>query len=106
MNQGFLEYYRCPTSFANFQSTGGSAKAEGILQALSEQTIAEDGACYLPFDPTVTADLLRYDRYEDRSKKSGWKGHVRKAYYAFRPMLPVPVRRHLQKAWLKGWDKR
>ncbi len=30
---------------------------------------------------------------------------VRKAYYLLRPYLSVPVRRHLQKLHLRGWDK-
>jgi len=36
--------------------------------------------------------------------KTGWKRLVRQAYYFLRPALPVPIRRHLQRVSLKGWD--
>jgi hypothetical protein len=31
---------------------------------------------------------------------------VRAAYYSVRPALPVSLRRHLQRTWLRGWDKK
>jgi hypothetical protein len=63
-------------------------------------------ACFLPFNPTEVADNLRYERYVSAIHKPAWKKLVREAYYFVRPVLPVNVRRYLQRTWLKGWDKR
>jgi hypothetical protein len=63
----------------------------------------------LPFDPAQIVDNLRLERYV---KKNGANGGrmvdlpiVRKSYYAIREMLPVAVRKHLQKVYLGGWRK-
>jgi len=106
MTHAFLDYYRCPESFVKFRLAGRGVNAERTLQELSEGVAIKDGACHLPFDPTMAANQLRYEQYIDRPQKSAMKGQIRKAYYALRPMLPVPVRRHLQKVWLRGWDKK
>jgi hypothetical protein len=114
MHQAFLDYYRCPASYVDFRSfsllqSKGTRQNEAASIPLDGDEIrvdSEEGCCYLPFDPTAIADELRYERYVDRSKKGGWKNYVRKVYYAFRPLLPVSTRRHLQKVWLRGWDKK
>lgn len=132
MNQAFLDYYRCPRQFANFRCSDGSldgntpgdfradadpsafgaAGAEGqeesdtsALGALSQVGIA-GSECFLPFDPTALADHLRYERYVNRVQEPAWKKVARNAYYWLRPALPVALRRHLQRIWLKGWDKK
>lgn len=105
MTLGFLDYYRCPESFVNFQTAGRGANAASMLHDLSEGVTIKDGTCHLPFDPTMAAIQLRYEQYVEKPKKQVVKGMIRKAYYAFRPLLPVDVRRHLQKAWLSGWEK-
>ena len=132
MNQAFLDYYRCPDSFADFKSAaaggvGGRPSLPGdvyepicngtrqVKQRLESgasitggQCLAsvERSTCLLAFDPTEAANHLRYERYVEGVRKPGWKKLVREAYYAVRPGLPVSVRRHLQRAWLKGWEKR
>src|SRR5579859_3112894 len=110
MNQGFLDYYRCPEIYVDFRPSGKDPNLingadSTLLCDLAADVVIDDGSCHLPFDPTEATDALRYERYVNPSKKQGWKKYVRKVYYAFRPLLPVPMRRHLQKAWLKGWDK-
>jgi hypothetical protein len=65
----------------------------------------------LPFDPRETIDNLLYERYMPtlspaggRVYKKGIKNAVREAYYLLRPLLPVPVRKHLQRAHLNDWQ--
>jgi hypothetical protein len=131
MNQAFIDYYRCPNLFADFKLADGSPSArpgyfefgpglicygrstlkggEKVTDPLADalgQVRMEGSTCVLPFDPTEIADNLRYERYVCKVKKPAWKSLTRKAYYALRPVLPVSVRRHLQRAWLKGWDER
>lgn len=131
MNQAFLSYYRCPEQFADFKPKKGASgearagyfrfgadlicygvadeqgqdEAGKVLPDLLSQVDMEDGTCLLPFNPTDVANNLRYERYLEGGRRPLWKKLVRGAYYWARPLLPVPVRRHLQRTWLKGWDK-
>ena len=63
----------------------------------------------LAFDPVQIVENLRREHYV---KNIGIKDGrmvdlpiVRKSYYAIREMLPVSVRKHLQKVYLGGWRK-
>jgi len=131
MNEAFLDYYRCPEAFANFRLTlepqeeapagffrfgpeitcfgisGGAAcdEPKEKLFDVSRLVRIDGSTCILPFNPTDIARNLRYERYVSSSRGSSWKSLIRRLYYTFRPLFPVSVRRHLQKAWLKGWDK-
>jgi hypothetical protein len=60
----------------------------------------------LPFDPAEVIDNLLYERYlpPRNEYKQGIKNAIREAYYWIRPLLPVPVRKHLQKVHLSGWQ--
>jgi hypothetical protein len=128
MNQAFLDYYRCPESFADFRSINDNSKPDcesvgyfrigpdvicyGTALAKSSPKVTDSmpdllpeiqvqgTRCCLPFDPTEIADNLRYERYVNGVEKARWKRIVRDAYYHVRPALPVSVRRHLQRAWL------
>lgn len=131
MNQAFLDYYRCPGFFANFALAGKqpSTKWEGyfafgsgltcygnaartcqrateLLPDALEEVKTENYTCILPFDPTEIADNLRLERYVEQKSRSGRRALIRSIYYALRPALPVFLRRHLQRAWLKGWDQK
>jgi hypothetical protein len=132
MDQAFLEYYRCPEQFADFrvtdrQSNGarpgyfqfgsdlicygkagvhGQEKVTARLWDVLPEVCIQGSACVLPFSPTDVANNYRYERYLSGVPKSGWKKLIRDVYYAMRPALPVSVRRHLQRAWLTGWEKK
>jgi hypothetical protein len=129
MNQAFLDYYRCPDEYADFQELNaglkkggsgyfrftpevicyGSSDVEvqedlhGALPDVSSRVRIEGSTCFLPFDPTEVADNFRYERYVQEVSKSGWKKLFRDGYYWVRPALPVKIRRHLQRLSLRGW---
>jgi hypothetical protein len=65
----------------------------------------KDGYVYLPFDPSQVADNLRCETYAgDWWRTKPWSALPR-VYYFLRPVLPVGVRKLLQKFHLRGWDK-
>src|SRR5262245_17513663 len=128
VNNAFLDYYRCPESFADLElrsgrvsGTGffafGSAIGYGRLRgprparyvsgALPEvgNGVAPDRgrALELAFDISEVLTNLREERYEWR-EGVGYLERVfgseaaRDSYYFFRPILPVVVRKHFQKA--------
>jgi hypothetical protein len=132
MNRTFLEYYRCPDRYADFRLpddvTNGGVSGECRLAAdLMRCGVLPSGLCDTTADNGVTAvcsgvsvsestgipqlDLndvvthIRQERYVKRTEKSFLKNLIQGAYYLARPCLPVSVRRHLQRAWLNGWDR-
>ena len=132
MDQAFLDYYRCPDSPSYFRLSDGVStgnppgyfrfgsnlicygpaaiqtrdSATGPLIDGLPQVRVEGATCVLPFNPTQIADNLRYERYVNRAPAKSWKQVVRNSYYWVRPALPVPLRRHLQRIWLNGWEHR
>jgi hypothetical protein len=65
---------------------------------------------HLPFDPTQVIENLRHEQYmedlvpgRERFLTQEW---VRKAYYFIRTLLPLSVRRHLQRTYFSDWQSR
>src|SRR5437899_5435974 len=130
-NEAFLNYYRCPEVYADFNApSDGFAGSSGYFRFGSDlicygesswclgaasptvplsdvlgDISIEGSTCRLPFHPTHLVDNLRFERYVSRVEESPLEKFVRAAYYLLRPGLPVAVRRHLQRAWLNGWEK-
>jgi hypothetical protein len=133
MDTALLDYFRCPEDFAEIEVNGGVSSDSGYFkfgQAIcygqyaggepskhlthglcdaSQNVKIEDGRLYLPFDVTQIIENLRRERYQLNSwrsldKLTGGKPS-RAIYYLLRPILPVSVRKHLQRARLSGWDK-
>lgn len=126
------EYFRCPEGAAELhspgrlsddggyfcfgrelvcygQTAGGhrARTAEEPLYNAFEDIRFRDCRVELPFDPAEVAGNLRYERYISAGQSAGAKrlrAAVRSAYYFMRPLLPVRVRKHLQKAHLEGWQ--
>jgi glycosyltransferase involved in cell wall biosynthesis len=63
------------------------------------------GKIKLPFDPDQVADNLRYERYLSGGMPGPTplvgRAAIRDLYYFFRPILPVPIRRVLQRTPLR-----
>lgn len=82
--------------------------AAAELEDLAPKIRIEGRTCRLPFNLTEAADNLRLERYPAAASvgtsNGGSSSFVRKAYYAVRPLMPVQVRRHFQRAALRGWE--
>ena len=104
---GFFRFGNAPICFG--QSTSGvSASLEnaGLYDAIKSVQLGECKV-HLPFDPAEIVENLRRERYVTRllARRGRVVDHplVRKAYYAVRELMPVTVRKHLQKVYLGGW---
>jgi hypothetical protein len=133
MAEHFLQYFRCPDSFAAFRAIGPPTESAGYFHwgqdricygrvapvdavspdaslvsydAERDQAINDSLPC-LPFDPEEVAENLQRERYSAHFRDSDRLSNVllRRLYYLLRPLLSVPVRKHLQKAHLRNWDK-
>ena len=132
MRNVFADYYRCPSEFADFGVTGQVSEDDGYflfrdavcygrlqgaqprpipsrLPDASENVHAAAGKICLPFDLEEVITNLRGEWYYQKSpsllSKVSSIGALRNFYYFLRPLLPVTVRKHLQRLNLSGWDK-
>ncbi len=124
-----LEHFRCPPEFIKIElnrdprldagyfrvgdkpigygacSTGTRRLVSDALpDALAEMTASSSTVC-LPFDPDEVVDNLRYERYASSARSLGGDSFIRRMYYVVRPLMPVGIRKHFQKRYLRGWDK-
>src|ERR1700737_2541923 len=133
-NQALVDYYRCPERLGDFVPAGKLSDDYGFFRfgpeaicygrsssGVSAQTASaglhdslqdvstEDSTLRLPFDPAQVIDNLRCERYvvnaPNASAKSVLKSLIRSGYYAVRPLLPVRIRRHLQRLHFRGWSE-
>lgn len=83
-------------------SSGVSAQVEnaGLHDSLQNMSIG-DSMLHLPFDPGQVIENLRFERYAAHTPTPSI---VRSAYYLIRPLLPVPIRRHIQRFHLRSWS--
>src|SRR5437773_1279231 len=79
-----------------------------LYDALNDVTAA-DGTVRLPLDPNDILQNLRYERYSNNGHEGqsplGAPPVLRDFYYRLRPYLPLPIRKHIQKARLSDWTK-
>jgi len=130
MNNSLVQYYRCPESYVSIAQQGTLSENSGYfrfgadivcygrcsglrpsaspgapLENALRGVSSERGTVCLPFDLDQVVDSLRYERYQkDSLPHSTLQAAMASAYYFVRPMLPVTVRKHLQKIRLRDWD--
>jgi hypothetical protein len=124
------EYYRCPDEYLSFAQTGALCKSTGYFQFGRETTCygsyagrelaADDpaeqlnalddiklknGTVYLPFDPCEVINNLRYETYAADWRANFPMSALAAIYYFARPLLPLQVRKPLQKFHFRNWRK-
>ena len=131
-NRILADYYRCPLGPVQFRVRGQLERRRGYFR-LGPDTVCygrlscgdtassplgdlpdalkgaevESHGIQLSFDVGEAIDNLRRERYTAHFREEGTVLNeiLRKTYYFVRPLLGVSVRRHLQKIYLRGWDK-
>jgi hypothetical protein len=132
MNDCLTQYYRCPEHYVQLALRGplsensgffrlgpdtvcygkcsGHSPADspnGILRDALQDTTIDGDTIHLPFDLRQVVENLRYELYSgEHTNGNGLKTQaLTKAYYLIRPLLPVGVRKYIQKWRLRGWDQ-
>jgi len=122
-----LEYFCCPSGLLDFDLSGqligkpgyfrfgpgilcygrnsvgassSDCKAEGT--DLTHNCRVERECCQVPFQADEILDNLRCERYVDDRPTVFSRRFLRDAYYLVRPVLPVGIRKHLQRMNLHG----
>ena len=127
-----VDHYRCPETVAAFEVSGRlcddpgffrfgpdticfGTSSNGLLCGASTgplydamQDVAIDrGSVCLPFDPNEIIENLRCERYRTSGtgQRNGLRGGsmARHLYYGVRPLLPLPIRKRIQRAYLNDW---
>jgi len=128
------DHFRCPDDFADFivsdklstdsgyfqfgpgvicygQCSSGdpaSSATDSLHDALQHVSMI-GSSVHLPFDPVQVVNNLRHERYVGNHASSRTANKtsslVRMLYYLARPLLPVAVRKHLQRRYLRDWSK-
>jgi hypothetical protein len=132
-SQLLTEHFRCPEDFIDLEVSDGLSAASGFFRLGSDcicfgQTAQATPAAAvtdtlpdllshvsssattvrLPFDPVETLENLRHEHYFDQQgsihapNKTGTL--IRKLYYLARPLMPVALRKHLQRVYLRNWE--
>ncbi len=120
-SQALIDYFLCRPELAEFDArveTGakpsffslGESMGYGVTDAVSKspQPSTDSVSHYfdhtiLPFNPDEVIDNLRLEKYPIAGSGGGGS-LVRTLYYLLRPLMPVKVRRVLQKRSLRGWS--
>jgi hypothetical protein len=130
MNDSFLDYFKCPERYLQLGLTEPlsaakgffrfgpdniyygrlsreRASADGSARDVLQEVRVEQGTVYLPFDVDEVVDNLRLELYTSsaRNETSLADSVMAAMYYWIRPLLPVNVRKHLQRVHLRGWDQ-
>lgn len=99
----FVHQTRCSAQVAEAL---GDVSPPAILKATPHPALKALGA-YLPADFDQAVNFLRLEKYQDQAGDSvtapGSGSPVRRAYYWVRPLLPVALRKHMQRLALRGW---
>jgi hypothetical protein len=122
------QYYKCPESYARIAQSGVLSEKSGYfrfgedtlygqccgrqpatspigpLWDLLQDAHFENGTARLPFDLSQVVDGLRGETYASDWRDGSANSPLASLYYLFRPLLPVAVRKHLQKLRLRGWE--
>jgi hypothetical protein len=129
MNNSFEQYFKCPERYVQFSLKGrlsptkryfrfgedavcfgrysgqhpSNSPTGTLVDAACEVTL-ERRTTYLPFDVDEVVDGLRLEQYVS-SINGRADSALASMYYGIRPLLPISVRKYLQRLRLNGWDK-
>jgi glycosyltransferase involved in cell wall biosynthesis len=130
VSECLVDYYRCPEKYARLNRKGLLSERSGYFEFgagttcygrcagrvpsdsptemqpdVMSDTVIDGSAVYLPFDLKEVVDNLRCELYSQEVASATESRILARAYYLVRPFLPVPIRKHLQRWRLRGWDR-
>jgi hypothetical protein len=131
MNEFFLDYFKCPDHYARLalkgpvsgparyfrfgergvgygRLAGAETRADsGTMPDVAQEVTVDGTTVSVPFDIKEVVDNLRCELYPSpaRNENSMTYAAVAAMYYGVRPILPVRVRKYLQRVHLMGWDR-
>lgn len=133
MISALADRYRCPDDFLQFDLSGKLSSDSGyfrfghdaicygrsasgyhadhawsLLYGTLRDVETKGSTVLLPFNPTEVINNLRLELY---ARHYGWgelgsrTRLLRNLYYLARPWMSVDIRKHIQRAYVRGWEK-
>ncbi|HEX4309607.1 MAG TPA: hypothetical protein VHZ25_06230 [Acidobacteriaceae bacterium] len=103
---GYFAFGPETTCYGNLTRHSPAPSPDHSLHDAGTDVDLKNGEVHLSFDPGEVITNLRHETYMGGDARSGTSSLIARIYYFFRPLLPVPVRKHLQKLHLRNWDQR
>jgi hypothetical protein len=108
-DSGYFRFGRDVICYGRSSSGSRTLSPNEPLADLIEHVRIADGELVLPLDLTQVIDALRYEQFiapsDDGQPAGGPSSLMRTAYYSVRPLLPISVRKHLQRLYFRGREK-
>jgi hypothetical protein len=125
-NLSLCDYYKCPDRYGVFALKGSLSEKQTYFKFADEtlfgrcagigsmrpadapeQSSSDEAPDLLKlnFNPDEVIDNLRLERYCLSAASHPATSFLGRSYYFVRPLLPVKLRRHLQKIRLNQWDQ-
>ena len=106
---GYFRFGSGAICFGQCSSGTPAPVASGILHDARPFVSMTGTSIQLPFDPVQVVNNLRHERYRD-SQALSRKGvdansFIRSLYYLLRPLMPIAMRKHLQRRYFRDWEK-
>jgi len=103
-DRGYFRFGKDAVLFGRLASGGVAKSPDCEMRDMESAVRMGEGGFRLPFDLGEIVDTLYREEYAEEWR-NGAVSVLSKPYYFIRPLLPVWARRHLQKIYLRGWDK-
>jgi len=108
-NPGFFNFGSDLTCYGKCSAFTPSRTFSRPLHDALEYVRVDQRAVSLPFDLSEVVETLRREEYTaalgDKARNWAQNRFLRMGYYLARPLLPVSVRKHLQRFALRGWHE-
>jgi len=101
---GYFIFGNAATLFGRKSGTPVAETATSSMHNAALEVVLNDGKVRLPFDLNEVLENSYKEAYAEQWR-NGAMSVLSIPYYLVRPLLPVAARRHLQKVYLRGWDK-
>ncbi len=101
---GYFRFGKDAALFGHLAGNSAARNPSADAYDAAADVLIEDGLIRLPFDLPEVVDNLHREVYVGEWRR-GTLSSLSSPYYFIRPLLPVGVRRHLQKVYLRGWEK-
>jgi len=101
-NSGYFRFGE-DTLYGQCSGHRPAASPRDALRDARPDVHIKNGNLHLPFDLSQVVDGLRREMYA-KDWRDG-NSPLASLYYLIRPLMPVAVRKHLQKIRLRGWEK-
>jgi hypothetical protein len=130
VRDSLCQYYRCPSKNLNFALKGplganigyfhfgegavcygscaGQVNSEYLSREVPDALLnveLREGTVYLPFNPSQVVENLRRETYVSNWRRGFPVSALSGLYYSLRPLLPIHVRKHIQRFYFRNWYK-